>query len=327
VKARAMLDSDYDLNIDLHTLRIVRAIAASGSITGAARALGTTQPAISQHLQRAERRLSMALVVRQGRSIELTEIGLLLSRHAEEILRAVHAAGSDLAGAANLRSGRVRMAAFPSASSTLIPHLVSGMRERHPGITVRYTEGEPPESIAMVAAGECDVALIFTYPEDAAIVTESDPMKGLITTELFRDDLFALVSRDHPLAGEARLHLEDLEDDEWIAGCPRCSTHLVRACESVGYNPNIVYETDNSAATIGMVAQGLGIALVPRLALGTALLPPSVVVKKLAPEIARTISLVVPHDKQALPAVSALIAAIGGIDGANWRLRPAGMHT
>jgi DNA-binding transcriptional LysR family regulator len=99
--------------------------------------------------------------------------------------------------------------------------------------------------------------------------------------------------------------------------------HAPRACEDAGYAPNVVYETDNFSATVGMVAADLGIALVPRLALGTTLLPPNVVVKKLAIEITRTISVVVPTDKRSLPAVAALSDAIASIDGMIWRIRSA----
>lgn len=315
-------ESEPDINLDLQTLRIARAIAIAGSITGAARMLGTTQPAISQHIQRAERRLSMSLIVRHGRTIELTEIGLVLSRHAAGVLDALQAASADIAGMANLRSGRVRMVGFPSASSTLIPHLIATMREKHRGLTVHYTEAEPPEASEMVASGECDLALVFAYPDEVGAHHPDSP-RGLVSIDLFLDPLFVLVSREHPLVDEPALDLADLEDDEWIAGCPRCSTHLVRACEHAGFAPNIAYETDNSIATIGMVAQDLGIALVPRLALGTALLPSGVVVKKLANEITRTISVLVPDDRLTVPAVSALMTSIAAVDGSVWRLRPA----
>jgi DNA-binding transcriptional LysR family regulator len=317
-------EPESDISLDLQTMRIVRAIAQTGSITGAARSLGTTQPAISQHLHRTERRLSMTLVVKQGRSVELTEIGYLLSRHATAVLDALQAASADLAGAANLRSGRVRLVGFPSASSTIVPHLLAGMRETHPGVTVQYTESEPPEAIELLVSGDADVALVFAYPGERGATHHPDPPRGIWTTDLFVDPLFVLMSRDHPLAELPRLPLEELEDDDWIAGCPRCSTHLVRACEDAGFAPNVVYETDNSSATAGMVAADLGIALVPRLALGTALLPPNVVVKRLESEITRTISTVVATEKRALPAIGALLAALDAVDGAIWRLRSAG---
>jgi DNA-binding transcriptional LysR family regulator len=315
-------DSEPDINIDLQTLRIARAIAVTGSITGAARMLGTTQPAISQHIQRAERRLSMSLIVRHGRTIELTDVGILLSQHATGVLDALQAASSDIAGMANLRSGRVRMVGFPSASSTLIPHLISTMRDRHRGLTVHYTEAEPPEAGDMVASGECDLALAFAYPGESG-AHHPDAPRGLVSIDLFLDPLFVLLSHKHPLVDQPSIDIADLEDDAWIAGCPRCSTHLVRACQDAGYEPNIVYETDNATATIGMVAQDLGIALLPRLALGTALLPSTVKVKKLTGEITRTISVLVPEEKLTLPAVSALMSSIASIDGSTWRLRPA----
>ncbi|NQX26644.1 LysR family transcriptional regulator [Microbacteriaceae bacterium VKM Ac-2854] len=316
-----MSDPD-DLNIDVQTLRIVRAIEQTGSITGAARALGTTQPAISQHIQRAERRLAMSLIVRRGRSIELTEVGRVLGTHAGGVLDALRLASADLAGLANLRSGNVRLVGFPSASSTLVPRLISGMQSQHRGLSIRYTEAEPPEAAAMIVAGQADVALVFSYPGDDA-AHHPDAAAGLVLSHLYNDGVYVLLADDHPLADEEFLELDTLADDQWIAGCPRCRSHLMRVCELHGYEPDITYETDNANATIGMVAHGLGIALVTRLSLGTALLPSNVRVKKLRPEMTRTISVLVNNDKRSLPAVAAVLTAIAAIDGSPWRLRAA----
>lgn len=316
-----MSDAPDDLNIDVQTLRIVRAIEQTGSITGAARALGTTQPAISQHIQRAERRLAMSLIVRRGRSIELTEVGRVLGQHAGGVLDALRLASADLAGLANLRSGNVRLVGFPSASSTLVPQLISGMQSQHRGLSIRYTEAEPPEAVAMITAGQADVALVFSYAGDDA-AHHPDAAAGLELAHLYSDGVFVLLPDDHPLADEEYLELDTLADDQWIAGCPRCRSHLMQVCARHGYEPDITYETDNANATIGMVAHGLGIALVTRLSLGTALLPATVRVKKLRPEMTRTISVLVNADKRGLPAVAAVLAAIAAIDGSPWRLRP-----
>ncbi|HQG70402.1 MAG TPA: LysR family transcriptional regulator, partial [Rhodoglobus sp.] len=159
-----------DANLDLHSIRIVRAIAEHGTISAAARALGYSQPAISQHLRRSEARLGTPLVIRSGRGVRLSEAGQVVARHAVAITSALDAASGDLAELVGLAAGTVRVAAFPTASSTLVPRLLASMRQRHPGITVGYVEAEPPEAIAMLRDGAVDLAITFAYPGD-----RSDP--------------------------------------------------------------------------------------------------------------------------------------------------------
>jgi molybdate transport repressor ModE-like protein len=127
------------LDLDSHALRIVRAVADHGSITRAAQVLGYSQPAISQHLKRLEARLGMPVVTRAGRGVRLTEAGRVLARHAGTVTTALDAAAGELADLQGLRTGRVRLAAFPSASSTLVPRLLGMMGSTHPGVHVTYT--------------------------------------------------------------------------------------------------------------------------------------------------------------------------------------------
>ena len=121
--ASSELDDDPDLDPQL--LRLVKAIADEGSITAAADALGYSQPAVSQQLKRAEVRLGLALIERVGRGVRLTEAGRVLARHAPSVTSALDAAAGELAELQGLRSGRVRLVAFPSASPTIVPRLLA----------------------------------------------------------------------------------------------------------------------------------------------------------------------------------------------------------
>lgn len=148
--------------LDLHTVRIVRAIAEHGSITAAAATLGYSQPALSQHLRRAETRLGTPLVLRAGRGVRLTEPGRVVARHSSAILAALTAADDELARLVEHSAGTVRLAAFPSASSTVIPRLIARLAEQRPALEVVYTEAEPPEALAMLTEGQFDIAVTFT---------------------------------------------------------------------------------------------------------------------------------------------------------------------
>jgi DNA-binding transcriptional LysR family regulator len=311
-----------DANLDLHSIRIVRAIAEHGTISAAARALGYSQPAISQHLRRSEARLGTPLVIRSGRGVRLSEAGQVVARHAVAITSALDAASGDLAELVGLAAGTVRVAAFPTASSTLVPRLLASMRQRHPGITVGYVEAEPPEAIAMLRDGAVDLAITFAYPGDRA-----DPHRpadaSLESVPLFTEPVVLALPDRHALANRDQVALADLADERWIAGCPLCRGHLLAACEAVGVTPNIELETDNAIAVLTLVAAGLGVALLPQLALATAPVPPGATVRSTTPSSDRSIQLVVQNGSRRVPSIAATIELLERVDGADWGLARA----
>ncbi|WP_368497862.1 LysR family transcriptional regulator [Herbiconiux sp. A18JL235] len=275
----------YDL--DSQTLRVVAAIAEFGSITRAASVLGFSQPAVSQHLKRVESRLGMPLVTRSGRGIRLTEAGGVVARHAAVVLAALDSAASELSDLSGLRSGRVRLTAFPSASSTIVPQLIGTMAAEHAGVQFSYLEAEPPEAVASVRDGHTDLAVAFHYPAD-----RDDPfldsVETLVVHELARDEILVLVPDGHPALdadpGTSVDHgtpvdLARLRQESWIAGCPRCRAHLIGSCARSGFSPTVSVETDNAVAVMSMVAAGLGVALLPALALAASPLPAGIVAR------------------------------------------------
>jgi len=306
--------------LDLHSIRIVRAIAEHGTISGAARSLGFSQPAISQHLRRVEGRLGVPLVVRAGRGVRLTEPGLVIARHAITITSALDAASGDLAELVGLASGVVRVAAFPTASSTVIPRFLQAMRGAHPGITVNYVEAEPPEAIGMLRDGLVDLAITFSYPGDRAD-PHRDSDASVDAVALFTEPVVIALPADHPLASGDTVQLAGLADARWIAGCPLCRGHLLAACEAVGVNPRIDLETDNAIAVLNLVGAGLGVALLPQLALATAPVPPGAAVRSTSPSSDRSIQVVVQAGSRRVPSIAAALAALREIEGADWGLR------
>ncbi|MCS5735328.1 LysR family transcriptional regulator [Herbiconiux daphne] len=270
--------SAFDL--DSQTLRVIAAIAEYGSITRAAAVLGFSQPAVSQQLRRVEARLGMPLVTRSGRGIRLTDAGEVIARHAGAVLTALDSAAGELSDLAGLRAGRVRLSAFPSASSTIVPRLIQVMGAEHAGVQFTYLEAEPPEAVAGVRDGLSDIAIAFHHPAD-----RNDPFHdsadGLVVHRLMRDDILLLAPEGHPGVTDAapahRVDLADFRAENWIAGCPRCRSHLLDSCARSGFAPAIAFETDNFVAVMSMVAAGLGVALLPALALTASPVPAGVV--------------------------------------------------
>jgi molybdate transport repressor ModE-like protein len=310
---------DLDPQLDLQSVRIVRAIADSGSITGAARALGYSQPAVSQHLQRAEARLGLPLVTRTGRTVRLTEAGQVLARHAVSITSALDAAAGDLADLAGLRTGTVRLAAFPTASSTIVPRLLAMLVQKHPGIRVSYVEAQPPQAVAMVRDGSVDLAVTFSYPGDRSD-PHRDSANGLATETLFTEEMVVVLPAGHPHAAQEAIDVAALGEERWIAGCPRCRGHLLAVCEVAGFSPAIELETDNANAVLSMVASGLGVAMLPRLALSTASMPAGAVIRAHTPASMRSIHLVSSEGSRTVPSLAATMTLLHRLSGDDWGL-------
>lgn len=298
-------DSDFDV----HALRVVKAIADEGSITAAGISLGYSQPAVSQLLKRLERRLGVPLVERIGRGVRLTEAGRVLARHAPAVTTALDAAAEELAELRGLRAGRVRLVGFPSASPTIVPRLLADLAARHPGVSLTYVEAEPPEAVDAVREDRADIALTFSYPGD-----REDPhgssAHGLSVSSVGTDDLVAVVPAAHPAADAGVLEVAALADEAWIAGCPRCRGHLLELCGRAGFVPRIAFETDNVVAVEGFVAQGIGVATLPRLAVDSFPLLPGIAIVPLPDGERRTLHVVTAHGADRVPSVRTTLASL-----------------
>ncbi|MEU8921733.1 LysR family transcriptional regulator [Kitasatospora sp. NPDC048545] len=326
--------------IEARHLRVLRAVARTGSFSAAARELGCTQPAISQQMKALEKSVDTPLVVRSGRGMQLSEAGRVLLKHATGILAGLSAAEEEVAAIAGLRAGRVRLVSFPTASSTLVPPAVARLRDSHPGVRVSLVEAEPPESLAMLRGGECEIALAFRYPQsdgaallpapahgtprearaeanlEAQQLTAGTDWSDLVVTPLLDDPLVGLLPAAHPLAGRGGpVGLGELAGEQWIAGCPQCRGHLVELCAGAGFEPRIDFATDDYPAVVGLVAAGLGVAVLPRLALqsvrpdGVSTVP--VRTASGAPAVRQVVALTL-ADLAEVPAVALMLERLAG---------------
>ncbi|MBB5121592.1 transcriptional regulator [Streptomyces eurocidicus] len=291
--------------IEARHLRVLRAVAATGSFSAAARELGCTQPAVSQQMKALEQSAGTPLLIRTGREMRLTQAGEALVRHASGILAGLTAAEEEVAAIAGLRAGRVRMVSFPSGSSTLVPGALAQMRAAHPGTRVSLVEAEPPRSVEMLREGDCEITLAFRYPDARG----SDPAaewEDLVVRPLLTDRLVGVVPEGHRLAGAERIGMAELADESWIAGCPRCRRHLVEVCESTGFTPRIDFATDDYPSVFGLVGAGLGVAVMPELALA-AVRPKGARTVPVEPVVQREIVALTLPDLARVPAVAAML--------------------
>jgi molybdate transport repressor ModE-like protein len=240
--------------LDVARLRVLAAVARTGSVTAAARELHYSQPSVSHHLAKLEAETGAKLIQKAGRGIRLTEAGRLLAERATEIIGRLDSASAELSAHVGLRAGRVRLAAFPSALGTFVPSAAALLAEEHPGLRLRLTETEPPDALRMLRAGYVDVAVIFRYDDTAP---EDD---GIRLTHLL-DDPSYLVTAGR--TGDLFSH----RGSRWIGGCDRCRSHLLDLCARVGFEPEIAFTTDDVVAVQALVVAGMGVTALPGLAL------------------------------------------------------------
>ena len=289
------------MGLDVRRTLIFRGVARAGSISAAARELGWTQPAVSQHLAALEREAGGPLLLRGPGGVTLTEAGEALLRRADVVAAELHAAGEELAALHQLRAGRVRLVAFPSAAATLVPDVLTSLALRHPELEVGLDEAEPPEALAAVAAGDVDLALVFGH---------DGPPAGLggLTWRLLVDEPVHLVVPAEP--GQAPpSDLAALADEDWIGGCVRCRTHLVDRCARAGFVPRVRHTTDDYVVVQNLVARGLGVTVLPESAL-RAYHHPGVRVVPLPSLGRRLIGIAHRPGAQNVPATAALVAQL-----------------
>lgn len=302
-------------DIEIRTVRILDAIKQHGSITAAAQALGYSQPAVSQHIQRSEARSGIPLISRSGRTITLTEAGEAIQSIAPQVLGPVDRVIKQVDSLTQLKSGHARILSFPSASSTLVPALLEVIRKARPGITISYDESDPGEALGAVATGDADVGLVCEFSAESDALSETS--KDIVVSPLFKDQLFVVLSEQHPLADVPAIEVSELEDDHWIAGW-----HIEQICEKHGYKPNITMRTRNFIAVLNLVAREFGISILPGLALSTVAIPHGCVIKPITPMEHRIIYAATNSDRVNLPLVTLIVESIRSLDSGSWRLIP-----
>ena len=259
-------------------VRVLSEVVRRGSFSAAAESLSYTQSAVSQAIARLEAETGATLIVRDRAGVRPTAAGASLVEHAEGIFARIEAAETELAAVLGVRAGRLRMASFPSAGATLMPLAIATFRERHPDVALTLAEGEPEEIAPRLRAGEFDLALLFEFPG-----ARERHGARLRTQLLLEDPMLVALPAAHRLAGKPALSLADLRDQDWVqtSATSPCARHVVRSCVAAGFEPKVTFESDDYETVQGLVAAGVGVALIPHLALTH--VHPGIVVRALAP--------------------------------------------
>jgi DNA-binding transcriptional LysR family regulator len=252
-------------------LRVVHEAAASGSFTGAAQALGYTQSAISRQIAAVEAVVGEPVFERAARGVRPTEAGAVLVEHAGAVLATLDAAGEKIARIRARLEGRLVLGSIPVAMSVLVPRALARLSHGSPELDIALHEAPTPTLVDRIRHGLLDVAII-AVGADLPDHDISDLRRDLLLT----DRLGVAVPSGHRLAGRSRVPVADLRHEPWIVGRPARENDPFFGAWPTLTEPRVAYAHHDWPGRLGMVAAGLGIALMP--GLGAASVPAGVVV-------------------------------------------------
>jgi DNA-binding transcriptional LysR family regulator len=243
-------------------LRILREIAARGTISAAAVALWLTPSAVSQQMSALERELGVELLERTPRSVRLTDAGTRLVAHAERILADCEAAVADLESIDGMVTGTVRVSAFTTAELHFLLPALKQLRERFPALTVQVTDFEPNLAMPALKSGQFDVVISHEYN---VAPPYADP--GIDRIDILSERMMLALPVTHPMA-EKSARLLDFAAERWIVGPngTSCRDAVICAANIAGFEPRVDLQFEDYRVIANAVRQGLGVALIPRIA-------------------------------------------------------------
>ncbi len=259
-------------------------------------------------MSQLERELGVEILTRTARGVDLTPVGRALSGHANGIASRLSAAAEEVMAARHREARHLRIAAFPSAGKALVLPALSRLAATRPELTVSLIVAEPDEARGMLRSDAADMAVVFSYRR------EQEP-SAFDRHVLLIEPVHAVLPVSHPLAADPRLDLAALRDERWIAGCERCRENLLTVCAAAGFAPDIRHSLDDFVLVQHLVADGLGVALLPSLAFAT-FRHPGIAVRPLPGLGSREIACLLPHDARTVPSIAVALDALAAAAGA-----------
>lgn len=291
--------------LDVKRMKVLREVTARGSFSAAADSLHLSQSAVSQQVAALEKEVGMQLLERTSDGPKLTSAGEALMGHADAVICRLEEAERELTEIAGLEGGRVRVISFPSASATVLTRAIGLFRPRFPAIDLELGEGEPEESIPLLRAGEYDIALGFDFSQHP-----HDVGRDLEREMLLEESMWVALPPGHPLAASDQVKLSDLAEEDWLCGrSGSCREHVVRLCQDAGFKPNVSFDSDDYQVLKGLVSAGLGVTLLPELALADR--PPGIELRAIsAKHTTRRVWAVTRDGASRSPATEAMVSVL-----------------
>jgi len=290
-----MRQNQYVDELDLAPkLAVLKALAADEHVTRVAERVGLPQPTVSRWLAELGEQLGAPLVIRSGRRVRLTRAGRLLADAAARSLAALEPGLREVEEELDPEKGRVVLGFLHMLGRSVVPELVRGFRAQHPHVRFGLFQNARQVVVEKLLAGEIDLALVAPPPEGPEFSS----------AVLFEQDLIIVVPSTHRLASRGAVRLKDLANEEFIVlehgyGLRQITDDM---CTAAGFTPKIAFESQEIETVRGLVAAGLGVALITRAELTP---PPGLTELPLTPHAGRVFGLAWLKDTPLPPAVRA----------------------
>ncbi|MGI5324058.1 LysR family transcriptional regulator [Actinomadura nitritigenes] len=242
--------------MELRQLEYFVAVTEEASFTKAAARLHVAQPGVSAQIRQLERELGQPLLDRSGRTVRLTEVGAAVLPYARAALAAVEGAKLSVDELTGLLRGHVTIGTIDWITSLDLPGLLAGFHRDHPGVEITVVQDESASLAEALLAGRTDLAFLSLGAE---------PPPGIAVQPVIEQDLFASMSRDHPLAGRSSITLRTLAEQDLVSLPKGTGLRAVldEACAAAGLRPRIAFEAGEPPVLAQLAAHGLGVAVLP----------------------------------------------------------------
>ncbi|EDY47411.1 LysR family transcriptional regulator (plasmid) [Streptomyces clavuligerus] len=290
----------------MQRLRVLRAVAEHGSFNRAAAALRLTPSAVSQQVAALERGLGTRVVDRSTRGVTLTRAGRVMVGAAESVAAELEHARRQVD---QLETGRTRLAVatFTSGGRLLLPGALARLTAAHPDTVLHVREAEPEDSLPLVRRGAVDLALAYHF--DGPLPGQPGGRSAVEWTPLLDDPLRVVLPVGHRLADRASLGIAELAGEPWVLGCLKTEAYLRRYAERAGFEPEVRGTTTDYFFARSLVAAGMGISLIPSIALAPRI-PGVCTVPVEEPAPARHIGIATVTRRRDHPRLITLVAAL-----------------
>jgi DNA-binding transcriptional LysR family regulator len=291
--------------MEVGRLRALLELARCGTMAAAAEALFLTPSAVSQQIAQLEEEAGVKLTERIGRGVRLTTAGHALVGHAERVMVVLDEARSELAELRREIAGELRVAAFSSIASAVLPDTVKALQHAYPRLEIVLEEFDPIEGLTALRSWRTDIALI----DDLSVVVD-DSQESVGVVPVAEDVFYVAVAVDHALSKRTSLSVADLRHETWAiestwSGFGDVITNL---CRRAGYEPRINAKCRGFEMVVAMVASGCSVSMVPGLRLVRP--PAGVTWVKLRPEVRRKVYVAYRRGERDHPTIKVFVEEI-----------------
>ncbi|MNW42940.1 LysR family transcriptional regulator, transcription activator of glutamate synthase operon [Fontibacillus panacisegetis] len=279
--------------MELRQIQYFIEVAKLEHVTEASYALHVSQSAVSRQIFKLESELGVDLFIHEGRKVKLTPIGRLFLSHMEHLMKVIDNAQQEISEFLDPERGTVRIGFPSSLAAQMIPTVVSGFREKYPLVHFQLQHGSYKELVEWVVKGDMNLAIMGPVPHEAQIKSEV----------LFEENFVALLPAGHPLANQTSVKLSDLKDDSFVL-FPEgfvLRDMVVKACSNLGFQPKVTFEGDDLDAIKGLVSSGLGLTVLPEIALSEHIASTIVTLPVVEPRVTRDVGVIIPANRELPP--------------------------